>query len=98
MLTHRRQTVIHPILKALAAGVLAALCAVPAMAQAPAQGAPASAAPATPRTLKKVGVTLGSLGNPYFVALARGAEAAARQVNPKVKVTVLSADYDLNKQ
>ncbi len=43
-------------------------------------------------------MTLGSLGNPYFVALARGAEAAALQVNPKVKVTVLSADYDLNKQ
>ncbi|WP_041682100.1 MULTISPECIES: ABC transporter substrate-binding protein [Cupriavidus] len=71
------------------------VCALPAVAQTPAQ--PASA-PAQQRQLKKVGVTLGSLGNPYFVALARGAEAAARQVNPQAKVTVLSADYDLNKQ
>lgn len=86
---------IQPILKALAAGALAMLCALPAVAQTPAQ--PASA-PAQQRHLKKVGVTLGSLGNPYFVALARGAEAAARQVNPQAKVTVLSADYDLNKQ
>ncbi|WQD87158.1 ABC transporter substrate-binding protein [Cupriavidus oxalaticus] len=67
---------------------------MPAAAQAPSQ--PDAQAPQ--RQLKKVGVTLGSLGNPYFVALARGAEAAARQVNPDVKVTVLSADYDLNKQ
>nr|WP_240804893.1 ABC transporter substrate-binding protein [Cupriavidus oxalaticus] len=67
---------------------------MPAAAQTPSQ--PAAQAPQ--RQLKKVGVTLGSLGNPYFVALARGAEAAARQVNPDVKVTVLSADYDLNKQ
>ncbi|AGW94069.1 RbsB [Ralstonia pickettii DTP0602] len=86
---------IQPILNALAAGTLAMVCALPAVAQTPAQ--PASA-PAQQRQLKKVGVTLGSLGNPYFVALARGAEAAARQVNPQAKVTVLSADYDLNKQ
>lgn len=86
---------IQPILNALAAGTLAMVCALPAVAQTPAQ--PASA-PAQQRQLKKVGVTLGSLGNPYFVALARGAEAAAQQVNPQAKVTVLSADYDLNKQ
>ncbi|MBP0627619.1 ABC transporter substrate-binding protein [Cupriavidus sp. AcVe19-1a] len=73
---------------------MAALSALPAAAQTPSQ--PAAQAPQ--RQLKKVGVTLGSLGNPYFVALARGAEAAARQANPDVKVTVLSADYDLNKQ
>ncbi|QEZ43193.1 ABC transporter substrate-binding protein [Cupriavidus oxalaticus] len=85
---------IKPFLCALAAGAIAALSALPAAAQTPSQ--PAAQAPQ--RQLKKVGVTLGSLGNPYFVALARGAEAAARQVNPDVKVTVLSADYDLNKQ
>lgn len=85
---------IKPFLCALAAGAIAALSALPAAAQAPSQ--PDAQAPQ--RQLKKVGVTLGSLGNPYFVALARGAEAAARQVNPDVKVTVLSADYDLNKQ
>lgn len=85
---------IKPFLCAMALGAMAALSALPAAAQAPSQ--PAAQSPQRP--LKKVGVTLGSLGNPYFVALARGAEAAARQVNPEVKVTVLSADYDLNKQ
>jgi ribose transport system substrate-binding protein len=89
--------VIKPFLTALAASALAVLCAAPAAAQVPARPDAASA-PVPHRQLKKVGVTLGSLGNPYFVALARGAEAAARQVNPQVKVTVLSADYDLNKQ
>ncbi|CAG2142271.1 D-threitol-binding protein [Cupriavidus numazuensis] len=74
---------------------LGACCMAGAMAQTPAKD---SATAAAPRQLKKVGVTLGSLGNPYFVALARGAEAAAKQVNPQAKVTVLSADYDLNKQ
>lgn len=53
---------------------------------------------AQPKPLKAVGITLGSLGNPFFVALANGAEAKAKQYNPAVKVTVLSADYDLNKQ
>ncbi|MGO4156903.1 ABC transporter substrate-binding protein [Cupriavidus sp. YAF13] len=71
------------------------LCAGAAAQSAP-DAAPASAA--AERPLKKVGVTLGSLGNPYFVALAHGAEAAARKINPDAKVTVLSADYDLNKQ
>lgn len=74
---------------------LGACCMAGALAQ---TAATDSAAATAPRQLKKVGVTLGSLGNPYFVALARGAEAAAKQVNPQAKVTVLSADYDLNKQ
>ncbi|MGE8366669.1 ABC transporter substrate-binding protein [Cupriavidus basilensis] len=82
-------------LAALALAAVSILCTGAA-----AQGAPdpASAPAAAQRPLKKVGVTLGSLGNPYFVALAHGAEAAARKINPEVKVTVLSADYDLNKQ
>jgi len=54
------------------------------------------AAPA--KELKAVGVTLGSLGNPFFVALTKGAEAKAKEINPNVKVTATSADYDLNKQ
>ncbi|SDC97576.1 monosaccharide ABC transporter substrate-binding protein, CUT2 family [Cupriavidus sp. YR651] len=78
--------------------VTMAACAAGAQAQAQAQGQTAPATSADSRPLKKVGVTLGSLGNPYFVALARGAEAAAKQVNPDARVTVLSADYDLNKQ
>ena len=48
--------------------------------------------------LKKIGITLGSLGNPFFVALANGAKAKAQETNPKVEVITASADYDLNKQ
>jgi ribose transport system substrate-binding protein len=50
------------------------------------------------KELKSMGITLGSLGNPFFVTLSRGAEAKAKEINPKVKVTTVSADYDLNKQ
>jgi ribose transport system substrate-binding protein len=50
------------------------------------------------RELKSVGITLGSLGNPYFVTLADGAKAKALELNPNVKVTSVSADYDLSKQ
>ena len=58
----------------------------------------AATAAAPAKDLKAVGITLGSLGNPFFVALAKGAEAKAKQINPNVKVTAASADYDLNKQ
>jgi ribose transport system substrate-binding protein len=50
------------------------------------------------KDLKSVGITVGSLGNPYFVALAKGAADEARAINPGAKVTTASADYDLNKQ
>ena len=49
--------------------------------------------------LKGVGVTLGSMGNPFFATLAKGAEEKAKELGgDKVKVTVDSADYDLGKQ
>ena len=57
-----------------------------------------SVASASAKDLKAVGVTVGSLGNPYFVALGQGVEAAAHKINPKANVTLSSADYDLNKQ
>jgi ribose transport system substrate-binding protein len=53
---------------------------------------------ASAKELKSVGLTLGSLGNPFFVALSKGAEAKAKEINPNVKILALSADYDLNKQ
>lgn len=56
------------------------------------------AAHATDKPLTSVGITVGSLGNPYFVTIAKGAEAKAKQINPNVKVTTVSADYDMNKQ
>ncbi len=70
---------------------LIALAAIAAVLSAP-------LAHAQNKPVKSVGITLGSLGNPFFVTLAKGAEAKAKQLNPAVKVTALSADYDLNKQ
>jgi ribose transport system substrate-binding protein len=56
------------------------------------------AAQAADKQLKSVGITVGSLGNPYFVTISRGAEAKAKTLNPNVKVTAVSSDYDMNKQ
>jgi ribose transport system substrate-binding protein len=58
----------------------------------------AIATSASAKDLKAVGVSVGSLGNPFFVAVGKGATDAAHQVNPDAKVTIASADYDLNKQ
>ena len=59
--------------------------------------AASSAALAQQKPLE-IGMTVGSLGNPYFVATVKGAKAEAAQINPQSKVTETSADYDLNKQ
>jgi ribose transport system substrate-binding protein len=48
--------------------------------------------------LERIGTTMGSLGNPFFVALVDGATDKAREINPDVEVISVSADYDLNKQ
>ena len=47
------------------------------------------------RELKALGISMGSLGNPYFVTLADGATARAMELNPSVKVRSVSAEYDL---
>ncbi len=57
-----------------------------------------ASAPVWAKELKTVGVTVGSLGNPYFVALGKGVTDAVHAVNPAAKVTIASSDYDLNKQ
>jgi ribose transport system substrate-binding protein len=53
---------------------------------------------ASAKELKLVGITVGSLGNPYFVALVKGATDGTHQLAPQAKVVATSADYDLNKQ
>ncbi|KKB63575.1 ABC transporter [Robbsia andropogonis] len=58
----------------------------------------ACAAHAADKPLKLIGITVGSLGNPYFVTVVKGAEAEAKAINPNAKITAVSADYDLNKQ
>ena len=50
------------------------------------------------KELKSVGVTLGPLGNPFYVALAKGMETEIAKLAPNAEVTVVSHDYDLNKE
>lgn len=66
-------------------------------------GAAAALALAAPATaaekLEAVGVTVGNLGNPFFVQVVKGAEAKAKEIGGEgVTVTAVSADYDLAKQ
>jgi ribose transport system substrate-binding protein len=58
----------------------------------------ASTAQSAERPLKSVGVTVGDLANPYFVAIGQSATSEAHKINPNAKVTVVSAKYDLNTQ
>jgi ribose transport system substrate-binding protein len=53
---------------------------------------------AAAKELKSIGISLGSLGNPFFIALSKGAEFEAQKVNPNVKITTVGYDYDLGKQ
>jgi ribose transport system substrate-binding protein len=49
--------------------------------------------------LKAIGVLVGDLGNPFFAELGKGAETAARELGgSKVRVTVRSSGYDLERQ
>jgi ribose transport system substrate-binding protein len=57
-----------------------------------------SSAPCFAKELKSIGISLGSLGNPFFVALSRGAEFEAKKINPNVKITTVGFEYDLGKQ
>ena len=58
----------------------------------------AIAMPAAAKDLEKIGISVGLLGNPFFVATIKGIEDRAKEINPNVQVTSVSADYDLNKQ
>ncbi|OKO75840.1 ABC transporter substrate-binding protein [Bradyrhizobium sp. NAS96.2] len=57
-----------------------------------------SCAPGFAKELKSIGISLGSLGNPFFVALSKGAEFEAKKTNPNVKITTVGFEYDLGKQ
>ncbi len=50
------------------------------------------------KKLNSVAVTVGDLGNPFFVQIAHGAEYKAKKINDKVKFTALSSNYDVNNQ
>ena len=53
---------------------------------------------ASAKDLTRIGISIGSMGNPFYVALANGATAKAKEINPNVDVIALGYDYDLNKQ
>lgn len=53
---------------------------------------------AADKPLKALGITVGDLGNPFFVQIVNGATAAAKKINPDVKITALSSNYDVNRQ
>lgn len=57
-----------------------------------------AAPPASAKELRNIGMSVGSLSNPYFVALVQGATDAAHKINPDAKVTAVSSEYDLGKQ
>src|ERR1700724_1936174 len=50
------------------------------------------------KKLNVVAVTVGDLGNPFFVQIAHGAQAAAKKINPSVKFQSESSNYDVNNQ
>jgi ribose transport system substrate-binding protein len=58
----------------------------------------ASITPSLAKDLNKIGISLGSMGNPFFVALAKGAETEARKTNPNVEVLTFGYDFDIGKQ
>src|SRR6202043_657118 len=50
------------------------------------------------KKLSTVPVTVGDLGNPFFVQIAHGAQAAAKKINPSVKFQSESSNYDVKNQ
>ena len=51
------------------------------------------------RPLKSIGIAVGDLANPYFVAMERGAKDTANRISGSdVEVTIVSSRYDLNTQ
>ena len=50
------------------------------------------------KKLDSVALTVGDLGNPFFVQISHGAEAQAKHINGKAKFTALSSNYDVNNQ
>ena len=60
-------------------------------------GLSVSASALQAKELNSVGIIVGPLGNPFYVALAKGIETEVKKINPNAKITAVSNDYDLNK-
>lgn len=51
------------------------------------------------KPLNSVGISVGDLANPFFVAIGQGASDEAKKLGgPNVKITTVSSNYDLNTQ
>jgi ribose transport system substrate-binding protein len=50
------------------------------------------------KKLNALAVTVWDLGNPFFMEIAHGAQAAAKEINPNVKFTAESCNYDVSNQ
>lgn len=48
--------------------------------------------------LERAGISVATLGNPFFGVVIAGAEAGFREANPDAEITSVGADYELNKQ
>jgi len=48
--------------------------------------------------IKSIGMAVGDLGNPFYVAQRKAAEEAARRIDPAIMVTTVAHTYDLKKQ
>ena len=59
----------------------------------------ALSAPAFAKDLTSIGMSVGNLGNPFFLSMLKGAQDKAKELaGHDVEVTAVSSDYDLNKQ
>ncbi|MCF2150608.1 ABC transporter substrate-binding protein [Desmonostoc muscorum LEGE 12446] len=50
------------------------------------------------KALQTIGITLGDLGNPFYVAVQRGAEEKAKKIGDEIRVNTVSSGFDLNQQ
>lgn len=51
------------------------------------------------KPLNSIGISVGDLANPFFVAIGQGASDEAKKLGgPNVKITTVSSNYDLNTQ
>lgn len=57
-----------------------------------------TAAPASAADINSVGITVGSLGNPYYAVTDQGITDTAHSLTPHARLNAVSADYDLGKQ
>ncbi|MFN6441098.1 MAG: ABC transporter substrate-binding protein [Nostoc sp. DedSLP01] len=48
--------------------------------------------------LQTIGISLGDLGNPFYLAVQRGAEQQAKKLSNDIRVNTVSSAFDLNQQ